>query len=381
MQRISIALEPGMGAQINQLKPGQNLLTASNQLICQQLARLHNWRPLDIHRRWGFVPPPGRGGSKPKPPVKALDDTDKPTPGTTPGASLDEINKGLRQNCPIINAALTGIPATDAMIRKNADEVFKIMIPAANSRRDEIAPALAATAGVPLDDFIKACNHAIHFNSLVKRAKFRDAQARVAGTHDYLRHIGLLVSTNVIPSRIPWRRPCMDSVAGTLYVPFDDAAHRQLNQLKVDTGLGKEELCHELLISALAGTLTQRHLQRQLEASLMLEKRDQLAKLNGTILYYHSRLKARLAPPEKDPALAPFISELKAKLNELQSQSRIVRRILVGAILARRDDDEFVKLVQRVNEARRLFQNHRDTKPVDDETCRQINALLVRLGF
>jgi hypothetical protein len=364
-----------MRAEMHRLEPGENSRIVAQRLVSSRLVQFDGWDPNPLFRRWNDSPPQ-RSTSKKNPHGNT---TTGPTPGTLPGASLDDAIKGLRQNCPNITAELTGIQALDALIRKPANEVGQILIPNAALRLQDIIVALADTAGVTESILMENFDAVIKFSLRILEKNIGASRQHLQGALDYLKHTGLLVPSNVIPAKAHWTPLPGHNEPQEISVPFDVDTHDRLHALMSRTGLGKEFICDQLVVAALGNLNPKFHFERQLEIRIMRHKLKQVLQLDKVIMGYESQLKTPLPTPEKDPGLAPFIAGLRNRLDLVKGRAGVVRSILASAIVSRGDDVAYSNLIERAAKARRLVQLCRSANPPTSDALHKLQELLHEL--
>jgi hypothetical protein len=382
MQRILLTLEPGMRRQVYQVASGSSNPVAVQRLITDQLAQLTDWNPNPILRRWHYTPPRpkfGKGNPNGSTAAEAIAKQSQCTPGTLADSPLDQVIQGLRRHCPDITTPMVGVLALDAGLRKIRIEVSQTLISNAEKRLDDMVRALATTAGVTSSDLKVSFYHALGFRVGMWEGKYDASRNHLPGALQFMENIGLLVRFHVIPAEAPWTPPPGQNCPQEIYAPFDAAAHSQLNALAVDTGLGKEFVCNQLMVSALAQLHPCTHLARQLESHIMRQRFKEALQLDKALMNYESRLKAPLAPQEEDPTLAPFIDGLATALGDLRSRGRIARDLLASAILSRGDDVVYLNLIKRANQARSTARLCQGGDPLPIDALQKVLSLLREL--
>ena len=385
MRRVKFWLQPGMLNCICTRDPKQSPHAVIRNLVCGQLAKLSGWDGRDVLKSW---PPINQPPDKRKQSANV-----SATPTDPRDLAITEVITDLWDRCDDFNTPLSGIENLDADLKRQANEVASIYLPAVERYFWHIIRCLASLAGPNSENFSS--------NFLFPRFLIGDvakdfgdlAVENFPKAVIFLKEIGLIVPTTTIPSAMPWKpRPNLptqppvnnpqkkSAVVRRKDVPFPDSVHAKVKTLEGTLHLGKEKICFALLVSALADISPEVHLRRTAEAANMRRHLNVLSCIYSRVIQrYEGCLDESIEVPDHDKTLRPFLEQSASQLKKLEEDRKRVELLLVSAEAVRTGGDDFGVLIQLANEARRLA--GLEGEAVNFKRCQELAALLTSLGI
>lgn len=155
--------------------------------------------------------------------------------------------------------------------------------------------------------------------------------------------------------------------------------HTSLEKLSDTLHLGKEKICFELLVSALAGISPEIHLRRTAEAFIIRRHQNVVSRIYGRVIQrYEKLLEEEIEVPDHDKTLRPFLEGIANQLKKLEERRESVELMLASAEAARTGGDDFEVLIGLANRARQLAAL--DVKSINYKSCQELADLLTSLG-